>query len=124
MSPFLMYNVISTKTKHERISLLMDIILYLLQYINYQRKIIGQLLNFICNTYLSNSGPLTTHIPQNTRDIRSTSFHASFLFNRNGTGKILSHTIRNATTKRFARYSDGLPAISLPPAAARLAMLL
>ena len=26
----------------------MDIILYLLQYINYQRKIIGQLLNFIC----------------------------------------------------------------------------
>ena len=26
----------------------MDIILYLLNYINYQRKIIGQLLNFIC----------------------------------------------------------------------------
>ena len=26
----------------------MDIILYLLQYINHQRKIIGQLLNFIC----------------------------------------------------------------------------
>ena len=26
----------------------MDIILYLLNYINYQRKIIGQLFNFIC----------------------------------------------------------------------------
>ena len=26
----------------------MNIILYLLTYINYQRKIIGQLLNFIC----------------------------------------------------------------------------
>ena len=39
---------IAKPTKQETRLLLMDIILYLLNYINYQRKIIGQLLNFIC----------------------------------------------------------------------------
>ena len=39
---------IAKPTKQETRLLLMDIILYLLNYINYQRKILGQLLNFIC----------------------------------------------------------------------------
>ncbi len=79
------------------------------KYASTRRNPIGGLCYFgrhAADTFLSNSGPLTTHILQNTRNTRSTSFHASFLFSRNGTGKILSHTIRNATTKRSARYSD------------------
>lgn len=48
MTSIFWYNVNRQTNFTQKETLLMDIILYLLNYINYQHKIIGQLFNFIC----------------------------------------------------------------------------
>ena len=78
----------------------MDIILYLLQFIQYQHKQICWLINLICR-----------YIPLKQWAFDDSHSPKSYPISRTGTGKTLSLTTSNATTRPFALYFVELSAI-------------
>ena len=78
----------------------MNIILYLLNIIQYQYKIIGQLLTLSVNTFLSSSGLLTIHTLQSIKNSKSTNYQKSFPTSRIGIGRILLDTMNSDTTRQ------------------------
>lgn len=92
-------------------TLLMDIILYLLQFIQYQHKQICWLINLICRYIPLKQWLSMIPILQSTRSLRLMNFPKSYPISRTGTGKTLSLTTSNATTRPFALYFVELSAI-------------
>ena len=78
----------------------MNIILYLLNIIQYQYKIIGQLLTLSVNTFLSSNGLLTIHTLQSIKNSKSTNYQKSFPTSRIGIGRILLDTMNSDTTRQ------------------------
>jgi len=91
-------------------TLLMDIILYLLQFITNINKFAG-LLTLSVDISLLSSGLSMIPILQSTRSLRLMNFPKSYPISRTGTGKTLSLTTSNATTRPFALYFVELSAI-------------
>ena len=89
----------------------MDIILYLLQFIQYQHKQICWLINLICRYIPLKQWLSMIPILQSTRSLRLMNFPKSYPISRTGTGKTLSLTTSNATTRPFALYFVELSAI-------------
>ena len=92
-------------------TLLMDIILYLLQFIQYQHKQICWLINLICR-YI----PLKQWAFDDSHSPKYQKFKIDELpkvisYQQDWTGKTLSLTTSNATTRPFALYFVELSAI-------------
>ena len=92
-------------------TLLMDIILYLLNYINTNINKFAGLLTLSVDISLLSSGLSMIPILQSTRSLRLMNFPKSYPISRTGTGKTLSLTTSNATTRPFALYFVELSAI-------------
>ena len=104
----------------------MNIILYLLNIIQYQYKIIGQLLTLSVNTFLSSSGLLTIHTLQSIKNSKSTNYQKSFPTSRIGIVhyiyrefKIdffrmdLNSPSKNASSLRFSKFDQNVMGLCL-----------
>ena len=113
LAPFLPFFGImqSPQSTLPKETLLMDIILYLLQFIQYQHKQICWLINLICR-YIPLKQWLSydSHSPKYQK-FKIDELPKSYPISRTGTGKTLSLTTSNATTRPFALYFVELSAI-------------
>ena len=91
----------------------MNIILYLLQIIQYQYKIIGQLFNFICRYIPLKQWTFDdSHSPKH-QNLRLMNSLESYPTNRTGSGMILFLTTKNAMVKPLNLYFVELNVTSL-----------